>query len=155
MKKICMFSALFLFIDQVIKYLVETFLLLDKEIDIIPGFFSLSRVHNYGAAFSIMQGSNIIFIIVTLVSLIGIYIYIKSQNSISKLEIIAYTLLIGGIIGNFIDRIFRGYVVDYLSFNLKFFKTPVFNLADIGIVLSVIYFMVYIYKGEIKNAFKS
>lgn len=113
------------------------------SVSIIPNFFSITYVRNIGAAFSIMENSRILFIIIGFISLILIYKYLIMNKVINKYLMISYSMLIGGIIGNMIDRIIYGYVIDYLSFNIFGYSAPIFNLADTFIVVSIIMLLLY------------
>ena len=113
------------------------------SVSIIPNFFSITYVRNIGAAFSIMENSRILFIIIGFISLILIYKYLIMNKILNKYLMISYSMLIGGIIGNMIDRIIYGYVIDYLSFNIFGYSAPIFNLADTFIVVSIIMLLLY------------
>ena len=113
------------------------------SINIIPSFFSITYVRNTGAAFSIMENSRVLFIIIALVSLILIHKYLIMNKVINKFLMISYSMLIGGIMGNMVDRILYGYVIDYLSFNIFGYSFPIFNLADTFIVVSIIMLLLY------------
>ena len=118
-------------IDQFSKYLI-TQNLFDgvKEIKLIDNFFYITNVKNYGAGFSILQNQRIFLIIITIIAIIFVaYLLIKSKNS-ESLNRVCYILIIGGAIGNLIDRITLGYVVDFLDFYIFGYDFPVFNLAD-------------------------
>ena len=104
MKRIFLFSFIFLFIDQIIKFLIDRFMVLNTSSILIKDFFSITYVHNDGAAFSILSGNRIFLIIVTIISLFLILKFLIPKD-IRKLDIITYSMLIGGILGNFIDRI--------------------------------------------------
>lgn len=149
MKKITIFSILFFIIDLVVKTIVKNSIELYSSIKIIPNFFNLTYVQNTGAAFSILENNRILFIIVALIAIFFIYSYLNKINCFSKFNIICYSLLIGGIIGNLFDRIVYGYVIDYLSFNIFGYNFPVFNLADSYIVIAV--FLILL--KEIKEAY--
>ena len=114
------------------------------SVDVIPGFFSLKYVENKGAAFGMLSNARWIFIVFTIVIIIALFYIIIKKNIHSKLFYISAVLIIGGGIGNLIDRIFYGYVVDYLS--ISFFP-PVCNFADycitVGAVLMVIYLLFF------------
>lgn len=118
-------------IDQFSKYLI-TQNLFDgvKEIKLIDNFFYITNVKNYGAGFSILQNQKIFLIIVTIIAIIFVaYLLVKSKNS-ESLNRVCYILIIGGAIGNLIDRITLGYVIDFLDFYIFGYDFPVFNLAD-------------------------
>ena len=132
MKKITRNSIILILIDQLIKILVVNNIY--QDIEIVNNFFSLTYVKNIGAAFSVLEGNRILFVIVALAALYLIYRLFIKNKKLTKLNIITYSLLIGGIIGNLIDRIIYGYVVDYFEFILFNHNMPIFNLADVCIV---------------------
>lgn len=142
MKKICLFSILVIIIDQIIKLIVTMNLKFTESINIINNFFRITYLQNTGAAFSILSGNTIFLIIITIISLILIYFFLIKNKKIGKIEQICYSLLIGGIIGNLIDRIRLGYVIDYLDFNIINYNYPVFNFADITIVIGIIFLII-------------
>ena len=137
MKRLTIYSLVFLMIDLLIKIIVINFMELYDTIKIIPGFFNITYVRNTGAAFSILEDSRIFFIVITFVALIVIYLLLKDKV-LNKYQTFLYSMLIGGIVGNLVDRIIYGYVIDYLSFNIFGYSFPVFNIADSLIVISVI-----------------
>lgn len=138
MKKITIISLFILLVDQIIKYIVINNMSLYKSIEIIPNFFNITYVENIGAAFSILSGNVLFLILISLFAIILIYLFLIKNKKLNKLQITMYSLLIGGIIGNLVDRIFRGFVVDYLDFSIFGYNFPIFNFADVCIVLSAI-----------------
>ena len=149
MKKVYIFALIRLIIDQIVKILVSNYLILGQTIKIINNFFYLTYVQNKGAAFSILIGYRYILIIITFIFLYYLHKCIKKQKSFNKLEIISYGLLLGGIIGNLIDRIIYGYVIDYFDFMIFNYNFPIFNLADSFIVIGCIILVINSYlKGE-------
>ena len=138
MKKIGFISLIFIIVDIIVKIIVSKCIDLYDGIVLIPNFFAITYVRNTGAAFSVLENNRILFIVIGLVALYLIYRYLIRDKSLNKLSIISYSMLLGGIIGNMIDRIVYGYVIDYLSFNIFGYNFPVFNLADTFIVVSVI-----------------
>ena len=108
-------------------------------------FFSIDYVKNYGAAFNILSGNRIFLSTVsTIITLLLIYIILNKKN-ISNFDLISYSFILAGTVGNGIDRITKGYVIDFI--NLNFIDFPVFNIADISINVGLI-FIIY---GLIKN----
>ncbi|MEM1296760.1 MAG: signal peptidase II [Verrucomicrobiota bacterium] len=102
-------------------------------IEVIPGFFNLVRVHNTGMAFGIGNGSgysNILFLFIAALAVTFITVLWRKGAFPSLMSQAAVALLLSGIAGNVFDRIFRGYVVDFLDFNLGFYRWPSFNVAD-------------------------
>ena len=108
-------------------------------------------MHNKGAAFSILSGNIIFLIVIGLLALIGIIYYVKKLDYLNNIDVIIYSLLIGGVLGNLIDRIVHGYVIDYISFNFGTYLFPVFNFADICIVISIIIIIVRTIKEDLCN----
>lgn len=119
------------FIDQISKYLVVIYMDLYQSIDIIPGVFRFTYIQNRGAAFGSMADNRWIFMILSSVAIIAILVYLFLKKPQSKLILSAIILLVGGGIGNMIDRIRLGYVIDFLDF-CAFPKIWmwVFNIAD-------------------------
>lgn len=137
-------SLLVAALDYLIKILVMNNLKPVGSLTVIPGLFSLTYVENRGAAFGMLSNARWVFILFTILVIIAlIYVVIKKRIE-SKLFNAAVILIIGGGIGNLIDRIFYGYVVDYLS--VSFFP-PVCNFADycvtVGAALMVIYLLFF------------
>lgn len=139
-------------IDQITKIITLKQLAPIGSVTIIENILSFTYVENRGAAFGIMQNSRIFFLIFTVI-LIGAIIYytIKTKQN-SKFYLISTSLIIAGGIGNFIDRLFRGYVVDMIE--VTFISYPVFNFADICIVIGAILFCVYMLFSKPENTEK-
>ena len=137
MKKISLYSFIFLLVDQISKILVRMYLNLYNDIILIPNFLSLIHVKNDGAAFSMLEGKTIFFIVITIIVLMGIIYHIKNKE-LKKIDCIIYGMLIGGIIGNLIDRIIYGSVTDFISFTILNIPMPIFNLADTFICIGCI-----------------
>lgn len=121
-------------IDQVIKFIIVDSLF-NSSIRIIDGVLSFTYVENNGGAYGIGNDSTFMFIIVSLVIITLIIKFILSKNNSIPIHILfSLGLIVAGGIGNLIDRIFRGFVIDYIDFN-SIIKYPVFNLADICVVI--------------------
>jgi len=146
-KKIFLITTIAVIIDQIIKMIINISMNVGSSINIIDNFFDITYVHNTGAAFSILTGNRFFLIAITIIVLFLIYSMLKNKN-LSKGESFIYGLLLGGIMGNFIDRIIRGYVIDYLDFSILGYDFAIFNLADCMIVLSVIALLVMTFKEE-------
>lgn len=151
MKKILPITIISLFIDQLVKIIVINNMNLFDSINIITNFFKITYVRNTGAAWSILSGNTWFLIAISLIALVVIYLYFIKDKKLNKLESISYGLLIGGILGNLIDRIIYGYVIDYLDFKIINYDFPIFNIADICIVISIILIGISLIVGE-KNA---
>ncbi len=138
MKQIISYSFILVLIDQIIKVVVSN---MKNNIVIIKNFFSLTYVENTGAAFSILESKRIFLIIIAIGALYLIYKFLIKDKKLTTPETLIYSLLIGGIVGNLIDRIIYGYVIDYLEFILFNHYMPIFNFADICIVIGTILFL--------------
>ncbi len=154
MKKLTIISIVTILLDQIIKYLIITNLRFTESINIIRNFFRITYLQNEGAAWSILSGNRIPLIIITLLALMFIFVLIKKKEKFLKIEYVFYGTLIGGIIGNLIDRIRYGFVIDYLDFNFGGYNYPVFNFADMCIVISTIVLIIISIKED-KNGNKS
>ena len=141
MKKIGIISLIVIIIDRILKVLVTNNFVLNVRNKIIDGFFYITNCHNEGAAFSLFSGNVLFLIFITLIVLFLIY-RINKEN-VNKIGILAYGLLLGGILGNLYDRIFYGYVIDYLDFVIFKFNFAIFNLADAAIVIGAILLIVF------------
>lgn len=151
MKKILPISLLLIVIDQVVKILVISKLALQQSITIINNFFNITYVRNTGAAWSILSGNVLLLIMISVLALVTIYYYLIKDKDLNKIDIVSYSMLIGGIIGNLIDRIVHGYVIDYLDFKIFNYNFPIFNIADTLIVISIIIIGINLIVGEYRE----
>lgn len=128
--------VILLLLDQFTKYIIEQSFYLYESIPIIEDLFNLTYVENRGIAFGLFQGKLNIISVLTVLAIIGIFVYVlKERKDLSMLEKISYTLILSGAVGNMADRIFRGFVIDMLDF--RGIWSFVFNLADVWINLGV------------------
>ncbi len=127
-----------LILDQATKILVFRLMPLHSVKEIIPGFFNLVHVHNTGAAFSMFAGAasfwrQLIFVGLAIVVVVGLMVaYVKLEKG-DLANRISYALIISGAIGNLIDRVRLGEVIDFLDFYIGPYHWPAFNVADMGI----------------------
>ena len=138
-------SILIFSLDQLSKSIIDLKYkaFIDKEF----GLFSLEYIKNYGAAFNFFSGNRIFLsLISSICSIILLYLIIKKNNS-KIIELYAYSFILGGTMGNGIDRLLKGYVLDFI--NLNFINFPVFNIADISINIGFILIIYSLFK--IKN----
>ncbi len=135
-------SVLLVIADQIIKFLTVKYLAPSGNVVFIKNILSFTYVENRGAAFGILQDGRWFFIIVTVIALSGLTYYIRKHTDKGKLFNLSVSLIYAGAIGNFIDRLFKGYVVDMI--HATFIDFPVFNFADCLIVVGVILLYVYI-----------
>lgn len=130
-------AAIVLILDQVTKYIIQTKMAPGYSFTILNKVFDITYVQNTGAAFGILAGRNMLFIMISLVALVGIVFFGGGLKKTLLLKI-SCGLILGGIIGNLIDRIRLGYVVDFLDFQVW----PVFNMADSAITLGAIFLII-------------
>lgn len=144
------------FLDQISKYLIVLYMELYQSVEVIPGVFNFTYIQNEGAAFGSMSNSPWVFMVLSTVMIVGILVYMFWKKPQSRLLMSALTMIVAGGIGNMIDRIRLGYVIDFLDFCAfpKLWKWT-FNVADsfvvIGagmIILWMILDMVHEYKAE-------
>lgn len=129
-------------IDQISKFFVVKYLY-QRQIDIIPNIFSLTYVENYGTAWGLFASFNAVIRVILPIVIIGLLMYF-SYTSKKKSDIVFSTFILGGAIGNYMDRILRGYVVDFLDFKVW----PVFNFADVMIVIGCILMCIGLFRKE-------
>ena len=137
-------SIFIILIDQFTKYLM----FYNKKLFINQDFllFKLDFVKNYGAAFNIFSGSRIFLSLISIFfSIILIYLILR-RNTLNSLDLYSYSFILGGTIGNGIDRILKGYVIDFINLNIINF--PVFNIADISINIGFIILLYNIFKNN-------
>ena len=151
----CIFMVILTLLDQWTKSLVVHHLKDQSDIILIPGVFQLHYLENRGAAFGILQGKKIFFVFFTLIVLCLIaYLYLKripDEKKFRPMDGICI-LFFAGALGNFIDRVFRNYVVDFFYFKLIDF--PVFNVADIYVTVAAFAMIIlglFYYKEEDYN----
>ena len=144
-------TLIIIIFDVISKIFISNILILNKSITIIPNFFYLTYTHNYGGAWSIFDNSTLFITIVSFLIIIGIVYYLFKNKVTRKIEIVGYSLLLGGAIGNLIDRIVYGYVIDFLDFYIFKYDFPIFNVADIGIVVGIILLLVSMILEVYKN----
>ena len=132
--------AFIIIIDQLTKHLAIKYLKGQSPVVLIKNFLSLHYTENAGAAFGILQEKRMLFVIITTIFLLVISFYIiKYFNELSLISKIGASVLLGGAIGNYIDRVRHGFVVDFISVKItKTYDFPVFNIADMFIVVGTI-----------------
>lgn len=138
--------AAVLVLDQWSKWMVASHMDLFDSIPIIPGMLWFTYVHNRGAAFSMLEGGTLFFIISAVLIIVGITVY----NVLTRLDPMARIvtgLIVGGAAGNFIDRWRFGYVMDFIDIHIW----PVFNVADMALTCGGILFFIYFLQQERAN----
>ncbi len=148
MKKISIIAFIITFLDQIIKISLLNFIDFGYSISIIKNFFSITLIGNTGGAFSIMSSNTLFLIFISIFALFFIYFYLIKNQNLNNYNKITYGILIGGVLGNLIDRLWHMQVIDYLDFTIFNYNFPVFNLADIAIVISIFLIGFDIIKGD-------
>lgn len=131
-----------LLLDIGSKFLVSRIFILNESKTIIDNFLNITYVRNTGAAWSILDDNTWIVTVISLLIIIGIIYYVYRNRVSKKILKIGYGLILGGAIGNFIDRIVYGYVIDFIDIDIFGWNYPIFNLADVFIVVGVILVMI-------------
>lgn len=133
-----------IFLDQTSKYMAYLKLKDSVPINVIDNFFQLNFIENSGAAWGILKDQRYFFIVLTALIIISLASYMKLNKKLSKSSLTAIALVIGGAMGNLIDRIKMGYVIDFIDINFgSLYDFPVFNFADTFIVVGT-FLMAYL-----------
>jgi len=140
-------AAAVIALDQYFKHWIVTNISYGTDMALLPGIVHLTNVKNTGAAFSLLSDSTLILIVITIVFIIGLIVYLVMAK-LSVQSRICVAAVIGGAIGNLVDRLRLGYVVD--MFEVEFIHYAIFNVADCFIVIGVILFCVFYIFSEIK-----
>lgn len=135
-------AFLWLVLDQWTKYWVVTNMELAEQIPVIDGFFYITSHRNRGAAFGILQNQTWLFISITIIVVAFVLVYIWKMRKNHPLTALALSFVLGGALGNLIDRVRTGEVVDFFHFQYKVYQFPIFNIADSVIVCGVILLMI-------------
>lgn len=153
-KKVFVLGSFFLAIDQITKILIESFLSPGSVFPVIDGFFALTCVYNTGAAFSILEGRTWFL---TGLSVVVLVLLLKMSKDFveNKRTTLAFGLLLGGIFGNLSDRLFLGMVRDFMKFKIFGYNFPVFNFADVAIVVGIGLLILSMLKGEDRSGSSS
>ena len=133
--------VLLVLLDQLVKYLVKTNIPLGSSVPFLPGILGLTHIHNTGAAFSMLSGARWFFVLLTVAFVVfGMWVLLtgRLRHPLGKWS---WVLVLGGAIGNLIDRCLYGYVVD--MFEVQFMRFAIFNVADIFVVVGGILFCIY------------
>ena len=164
-------ASFVLALDLFSKWLIVKWLVIGDEVSVISGFFDIVHVRNKGAAFGMLSGwdshwREVVFCVVGLVALVLLYQYIKETAAENKKLLACFGLILGGALGNLIDRFWHGSVVDFLSFHIQNVVIdrvflgyhlvlplfwPAFNVADIALSVSVVCLILFSLVGSGKN----
>ncbi len=148
-------SGLFISLDQITKLYVHTQFQLHESLPIIPGFFHLTYVRNFGAAFGFLSEMpavfrDVFFLLISPIACLIILYILKGVKNEDTRQILALSSIFAGAIGNYLDRLQFRYVIDFADFHYGRFSWPAFNIADMAIVIGVC-FLIYFMLSESKT----
>jgi len=129
-------------LDQLTKYIIKQNFQLNQSIPVIKNILHMTYVTNTGSAFGLFKGLNWFFVLFSVIVIIAIFYYLKKIVKNEKLLQFAVGLLLGGTIGNLIDRIARGAVIDFIDFRIW----PVFNIADSAVTIGIVSLIILLWK---------
>ena len=130
--------AVTIIVDQLTKFLVVKYMTLGQSISVIDNFLYITSHRNEGAAWGLLQGKMIFFYVVTLVVIGLVILWIRKLDiKKEKLLVIALSLILGGALGNFIDRVMYQHVVDFINTYIFGYDFPIFNIADSALCIGV------------------
>lgn len=153
-KKVIIYSFIIVIVDLISKLVIDKLLKINETISIINNFFGITKVFNRGASFSMFIGYRLLFILIGIITIVVLFKYLNNFKMNIR-NIFAFSLLIGGIIGNLIDRVIYGYVIDFLDFNIFGYDAPIFNIADTCICIGAFLLFYAIMKREDINEIDS
>ncbi len=144
-KNIVVFSTALLiaFLDQLTKFFIKQNLQLNQSIPIIKNILHLTYITNTGSAFGLFKNLNVFFILFSIIVIIVIFYYLKKIKDINEKTLqFSVGLLLGGTIGNLVDRLLYGAVIDFIDFRIW----PVFNIADSAVTVSIVFLIILLWK---------
>ncbi|UXR77030.1 MULTISPECIES: signal peptidase II [unclassified Staphylococcus] len=124
--------------DQLTKWVIATQMMIGESFNVIPNFLSITSHRNDGAAWGILSGQMYFFYLITIVIIIALIVFYIKEAKDHMLMQVAISLLLGGAIGNFIDRLLNGQVVDFVDTNIFGYDFPIFNIADASLTIGVV-----------------
>jgi signal peptidase II len=150
-------SGILVALDQITKIYVQTRFQLGESIEVLSGYFNLTYVQNPGAAFGFLARSPEIFrenffLIIPPLAMVLILYFLKTVKDNDHIQIFALSAVFGGALGNYIDRLRVGYVIDFLDFHLQHtYSWPAFNIADSAIVCGIIILFILSFKESVRS----
>ena len=145
------FTVIFLLIDVISKLIISNLMDVYDSIIIIKDFFYITYVRNTGAAWSIFSNNTWLVILFSLIIIMFICIYIYKNKPRTRFESFGYSMILGGALGNLFDRIIYGYVIDFFDFYIFGYDYPIFNVADIFIVIGVLLLVICVWRDNDGN----
>ena len=139
-------TLIFLLVDLVSKIIIDRYLVVDGSIKLVNNFIYITYVRNTGAAWSAFASKTFLVIIVSFLIISAIIIYLYKNKPKNKLEKVAYAMILGGALGNFLNRVSCGYVIDFINIKIFKYDYPIFNIADTFIVIGVLLLVIYTWR---------
>ena len=139
-------AFLIIVIDQVTKWIIASSMKIGDSYEVIPNFLNITSHRNNGAAWGILSGKMFFFYIITVIILIVLVLFFIKEAQYNLFMQLAISLLIAGALGNFIDRLFNGEVVDFIDTNIFGYDFPIFNVADSSLTIGVILVIIALLK---------
>ncbi len=141
-----------LIIDLLTKTIIQTNINLHREIYIIKDFFYITYTKNIGAGWSILEGQQLLLSLVAVIAIIGMLVWMVKNKNESMYLRLPVSLMIAGALGNLIDRLYFGYVRDFIGFIIFGYHFPIFNVADMALTIGVgILFVVTLFEKEVND----
>ncbi len=137
-------GVIWFLLDWVTKYFIQQHFILGESLPIIPNVFHITYILNYGAAFGILRDQRLFFLLVVVILLVALYVFRKQIKNGGILPRLGSSLLVSGALGNAVDRLLRGAVIDFFDFRIW----PIFNVADIGICIGVVLLVIYFWRYD-------
>ena len=144
-------AIVILIIDQLTKKIITATMNIGDSYEVIPHFLNITSHRNNGAAWGILSGKMGFFYIITLVILVVLVLFYIKEAKYNLFMQVAITLLFAGALGNFIDRVFNGEVVDFIDTNIFGYDFPIFNIADSSLTIGVIFVIIALLKDTTKK----
>lgn len=151
MKRAVSIALLIAIADQVAKWLVVRFIAPEEPVPVIHSCFRLVHWTNRGAAWGILQDYNLVLIVVSILTILALYFYRHSFPIHQPVGSVALGLITGGIVGNLIDRVLHGHVVDFLDFYVGQNHWPAFNIADSAICIGLALYLIVSWRSSPKS----
>lgn len=139
-------AFLIIVIDQVTKWIIASSMKIGDSYEVIPNFLNITSHRNNGAAWGILSGKMFFFYIITVIILIVLVLFFIKEAQYNLCMQLAISLLFAGALGNFIDRLFNGEVVDFIDTNIFGYDFPIFNVADSSLTIGVILVIIALLK---------
>ncbi|GGO33691.1 MULTISPECIES: signal peptidase II [Staphylococcus] len=144
-------AIVILIIDQLTKKIITAIMNIGDSYEVIPHFLNITSHRNNGAAWGILSGKMGFFYIITLIILAVLIIFYIKETKYNAFMQVAISLLFAGALGNFIDRLFNGEVVDFIDTNIFGYDFPIFNIADSSLTIGVIFVIIALVKDATKK----